>query len=519
MQGGAYGGVPNGAQAGAHGGVPIGGVPGEVPRGAHGGVPSGAEGGVQPGEFQVLRMLRTERSKPPGGHVTYLAQISGISDDGNWVSAAKAAVGSSASRAGVVKRRGRQGRKEPGGGGDAKSDEGGRSEVSRERDGAGRSERAPERDGVARSERAPERDGVASEKGWERDEGRALDEAGGAEHRERAEEHDGGGVALEGPGWRKALRPVSSYVDLGPHPKRPPYAGIGGAHASVTWARTVLGNRVTAHQERTWNLSAIWRLDDMRGRPVAWLKQVPKFFAHEAEAIRLVSKVAPALVPYVVVAGEEGRILMRHVPGEDRYGAGAELRERVLEAVHPVQSAFVRFLTDEDRRRTIEATVPDGRLDADRYARVAAPFFSAIPGLKALIDDLPSRIADVRDCGVPDTLVHGDLHVGNVRTDDDGGLTIVDWADCFIGHPGFDLLRIVGGLDDPDPLISRWTARWRETAPGSDPRRALRLLRPIAPLRDAVTYAAFLDAIEPSEWPYHTSDVPAALARAASMVG
>jgi hypothetical protein len=32
-------------------------------------------------------------------------------------------------------------------------------------------------------------------------------------------------------------------------------------------------------QQRTWNLSAIWRLDTGYG-PV-WLKQVPRFFAHE----------------------------------------------------------------------------------------------------------------------------------------------------------------------------------------------------------------------------------------------
>jgi hypothetical protein len=464
------------------------------------------EAGSQGVDLQVLRMLRADRMSPPGGHVTYLAQISEKSGSSDWVSVAKAAIASSAGRArravitekAVVE-------------GEARS----RGGAKGRRRGSGRqsAEDAEHESGAVGggsagvAERAS---GVVGERGGAGGDSEARDDG------DHGRPGEGGEGAAPGD-WRASLRPVSSFVDLGAHPKRPPYAEVGGPRASVTWARTVLGNLVTAHQERTWNLSALWRLDDMRGRPVAWLKQVPKFFAHEAEAIRLVSKIAPTLVPYVIVAGEEGRILMRHVPGEDGYGAGPQLAERVLRAFHPVQAWFVKCLTDEDRRRTIEAIVPDGRLDAGHFAKVAAPFLGTIPGLRELIDDLPRRIAEINACGLPDTLVHGDLHVGNVRTDDTGGLAIVDWADCFIGNPGFDLLRVADG--DPAPLIDRWADDWEETAPGCDPRRAVELLKPVAALRAAATYSAFLENIEPTEWPHHAQDVPAALARAASMVG
>ena len=115
--------------------------------------------------------------------------------------------------------------------------------------------------------------------------------------------------------------------------------------------------------------------------------------------------------------------------------------------------------------------------------------------------------------------MHGDLHPGNVRTDDVGRLTILDWGDCTIGNPAFDILRLTEGLDDPAPLIEAWADRWATTVPGSDPLRAVELLRPVAALRAAAAYAAFLDAIEPAEWPYHAADVPGNLAVAASMVG
>jgi hypothetical protein len=53
--------------------------------------------------------------------------------------------------------------------------------------------------------------------------------------------------------------------------------------------------------------------------------------------------------------------------------------------------------------------------------------------------------------------------------------------------------------------------------PGSDPERAVELLRPVAELRMAAVYAMFLAGIEPSEHPYHLGDVPACLSRAAAV--
>ena len=303
------------------------------------------------------------------------------------------------------------------------------------------------------------------------------------------------------------LRPGDA--ELLPHPNRAPYAEPGGPAASVAWAREHLPG-VTAHQQRTWNLSAIWRLDS-GGAPAAWLKQVPAFFAHEPTALTLVGRVAPGLVPRLLAAGPQGRMLLDHVPGEDRYGAGAQVCAAIAAAFHPVQAHFGGHLGEL-------AAIPDGRPSAERYARIAAPHYATIPGLEMLVDELPRRLAAVAECGLPDTLVHGDLHPGNVRTGADGGLTIMDWGDCTVANPAFDILRLTGHLDDPAPLLDAWAYRWRQTVPGSEPLRAAELLRPVAALRAAATYAAFLDAIEPTERPYHEADVPAGLAAATIVV-
>jgi hypothetical protein len=298
------------------------------------------------------------------------------------------------------------------------------------------------------------------------------------------------------------LTPIGpAEIDPTPHPGRAAYAEAGGPAATLAWAAAHC-RFATAHQQRTWNLSAIWRLDDAEGRPVAWIKQVPAFFGHEPDALRMVDAVVPGLVPPLLAAGPDGRMLLGHRPGEDRYGAGPDVCERIAEAFHPVQGHFAgRPLPGIPDRR---------RLDVE-FAR---PFEPEIPGLAELLDDLPRRLAELAGCGLPDTLVHGDLHPGNVRTEADGRLTIMDWGDCSLGHPARDILRLTEHLDDPEELLASWARRWRTTVPGSEPRKAAELMRPLAALWAAETYAGFLAAIEPAERPYHAADVPERLAAA-----
>ncbi|SCF34980.1 Phosphotransferase enzyme family protein [Micromonospora viridifaciens] len=308
------------------------------------------------------------------------------------------------------------------------------------------------------------------------------------------------------------LEPVA--VELVPHPLRAPWAEPGGPARSLAWATAELhrlDRPVTGvAQHRTWNLSAIWRLDGPHGS--AWLKQVPGFFRHEAAVLRWLATAAPGTGPALLAADDTGRILLDHVPGEDRYAAGDTERAAIAADHHTVQ-----LRAAGDVGALVAAGVPDLRgpgLAAWIRARLAAHDRSAVADLLAGLDD---RLDRVRDCGLPDTLVHGDLHPGNVRGDGRRRV-VIDWGDAFVGHPAFDILRLTETLDPAAaaPLLDAWAARWRAEVPGSDPERAVDLLRPVAPLRMAAGYAMFLAGIEPSEHPYHAADVPACLSRAAA---
>ncbi|WP_412740819.1 phosphotransferase family protein [Krasilnikovia sp. MM14-A1259] len=312
-----------------------------------------------------------------------------------------------------------------------------------------------------------------------------------------------------------ALGPAEA--DLAPHPLRTAYAHPGGPADSTRWAVSALAALGTpgaaAYQQRTWNLSAIWRLD-AGGAPVAWLKQVPGFFAHEPAVLRLVGGIAPGLVPPLLAAGAHGRMLLAHVPGADGYGADADVCNQIAQAFHPVQAHFAGRVDD-----LLAAGLPDRRPAAEPFARVAAPYLDRIAGLRELIDDLPRRLDAVARCGLPPTLVHGDLHPGNARIGS-GRPVLMDWGDATVGHPAYDILRLAGGLPagDAEPLLGAWALRWRRDVPGSDPARAASLMRPVAALRAAQVYADFLAAIEPAERPYHDADVPERLTAAVAAV-
>ena len=305
--------------------------------------------------------------------------------------------------------------------------------------------------------------------------------------------------------------------DLSPHPLRAPYAEPGGPARSLTWAAAELAGQgwpaVTALQQRTWNLSTVWRLDAADGQR-AWFKEVPPMFGHEGALLGWLGGHLPGVAPPLLAADPaQRRMVMRDVPGHDWVDADLAGRARIAEVAHRIHTYAAGHLDE-----LLALGVPDRR-----GARLAAFLRSALAGTTPSVDevmpDLDSRLAALAACGLPDTLVHGDLWPGNTRQGTDGEVIVMDWGDASLGQPAFDLLAVTAGLDDATaaPLRERWAARWRAEVPGSDPERAAALVVPIAPLYGAAVYATFVANIEPSEHPYHADDVLAGLDRAAEL--
>jgi hypothetical protein len=315
-----------------------------------------------------------------------------------------------------------------------------------------------------------------------------------------------------------ALTAWSGQVE-GDEPLRSSWARPGGPAADLDWADGVLEAHGTpraadAQQVRSWNLSSLWRLPTADG--AAWLKVVPPFFAHEGAVLAAL----PADLVPPLLAHDGPRVLLAEVPGEDQYEAtGADL-VAMVDLLVGLQSSWIGRATD-----LLALGAPDWRATplAARLGHLVAGAAASLDRsvattLEALVEGLPGRAAEVAGCGLPDTLVHGDFHRGNVRGAP-GAFVLLDWGDCGLGHPMLDqaafLERLPAG--DQDLVRAAWARAWRAAVPGCDPERAASLLAPVAALRQALVYQGFLDGIEPSERTYHRTDPATWLTHAAHL--
>jgi hypothetical protein len=307
---------------------------------------------------------------------------------------------------------------------------------------------------------------------------------------------------------------------LDDQPLRNSYARLGGPAADLAWAKATLEQKGLTptgppRQVRTWNLSSLWAIPVV-GQTL-WLKATPPFFAHEAPLIEaLAGEAVPRLLGY-----GDGRILMAELPGQDLYEAEVDQLFGMVDLLVGLQAKWVGREAE-----LFGLGLPDWRAPAltaaitEVFERTAPELSTKNRGaLTAFVADLPRRFADLAACGLPDTLVHGDFHPGNLRGDGEH-LALMDWGDSGVGHPLLDSSAFLDRVpaEALEAVRAVWLAHWREAVPGSDPARALTLLAPIAAARQAVIYRGFLDNIEPAEHPYHAADPVDWLSRTAALV-
>lgn len=114
--------------------------------------------------------------------------------------------------------------------------------------------------------------------------------------------------------------------------------------------------------------------------------------------------------------------------------------------------------------------------------------------LVALAPRLRERCAQLAAIGLPDALVHGDLHLGNVAARGDGYL-FFDWSDACVAHPFLDMItpyfleedeaKRAGGKD-------AYLAAWEGWASRAALGEAWALAKPLAALHQAVSYLHIL---------------------------
>jgi aminoglycoside phosphotransferase (APT) family kinase protein len=104
-------------------------------------------------------------------------------------------------------------------------------------------------------------------------------------------------------------------------------------------------------------------------------------------------------------------------------------------------------------------------------------------------EQLREAIAELAAIGVPETLLHGDLHPRNLAVRD-GKVLAFDWTDAAVSHPFLDLVTFVEKRSpiSTDPRLNdAYLAEWEAYASPAALRRALELAEELGALHQTMT--------------------------------
>jgi len=322
-------------------------------------------------------------------------------------------------------------------------------------------------------------------------------------------ESDLPGLALADDGQRSLLRGYLEMLAGNEIPEqRPPWARPGwveGVRRWITGEVTRLGRVVVGlEQVKHWSISAVLRV--ATDGPDLYFKvpmRLPLFVDEAVLTARLADRF-PGYVPApLAVEAKDGWMLL---PGFDEtFAWEAPLAVR--------QEAFRRFAGLQ--RRTADVTaelMADGCLDRrlevlesqidplvsdpEAVARLTADEVAELRRLAPAMKDFCRRLDRL---GVPATLVHGDLHAGNMARLD-GAMVYFDWTDACIAHPFIDLHSLQWEKEESirSALLSAYLESWEGVESADRMLEAVSLARVVTPLHHAVSYQHIVAGLEPS---------------------
>jgi hypothetical protein len=314
-------------------------------------------------------------------------------------------------------------------------------------------------------------------------------------------------------GDQSAVAAALPDVTATPPPGLRAWMQRGWFEEAVAWGDAALREHGIARtappeQLRTWGLSTVLRLDTTAGS--IFFKSAAHggalLFANEAALVVALAEHLPQHLPRPLAADAARVWLLLPDVGTFLYEVqDLAVWEQVVRLHARHQRSFIGREDDLlgmgciDRRLSLlsvhlQEMLDDGALLNFLEDDQQAKFRAAAPQVAALVDELDAL-------GIPPTLVHGDLHSGNVAVRD-GVPVFFDWTDACLGHPFLDLvtLRDNGALE-PIPgreerVVAVWREAWQGVVPDDALDRVLALIGPVGALHQAISYARMLPELD-----------------------
>ena len=286
------------------------------------------------------------------------------------------------------------------------------------------------------------------------------------------------GLRLHDEGQRELLAAYLDSLESGEVPaERVPWALPGWLEEVRQWLEPEverLGHSlVRIEQRKQWSISSVLRV--RTNGPDLYVKVSARLplFVDEGPVTAMLAERFPGYVPApLAVEPERGWFLL------EEFSAGGCLDRRL---------------------EVLERQIDPLLVDPEALARLQAEEIDELQGQAPLFREACSRLADL---GLPPTLVHGDLHVGNVARQD-GQLFYFDWTDACIAHPFIDLHSLQWEQDEAirASLLDAYLGPWEGIVPDERLREAASLAPLVIPLHHAVSYRTIVGGLEPAAKP------------------
>ena len=267
---------------------------------------------------------------------------------------------------------------------------------------------------------------------------------------------------------------------------------------------------------KIWSLSAVLRFPVTRAGVEAdlWFKATCSGFHGEPALTEAIRALAPEVMPVVLaVDAERAWMLMEPIPhaDDDTHACHApEVARRLARLQIDTLGAREALRAAGAPHRGLEATLE--WLHECVHASVEHPLMTEAQRAAAVA--VEPRVADaVRELwgfGLPDTLSHGDLHLGNVAWVE-GRPVFFDWTDACLTHPFLDAKHLADSAADEAPEEERdrirrgvWEAYaepWRQAFPDLDHDAAWARVRTAEAVFQMISYEQIYRAQpEASRW-------------------
>ncbi|MCB0185442.1 MAG: aminoglycoside phosphotransferase family protein [Caldilineaceae bacterium] len=259
------------------------------------------------------------------------------------------------------------------------------------------------------------------------------------------------------------------------------------------------------HQYDSWGLTCLMDVATTDGR--IFFKTAPALlrFAHEPNVMAALAKLFPNHVPMPIAVEPTKRWMLLADFGATYYDQAPKTADaakaHIMRAFANLQIAAIPHREQllvigcVDRRLShliddAEALFADGRIMVHLKPEEVEQLRTRLP----LLNNLTHKLAQFN---IPETLIHGDLGIGNVA-----GTTaqpiFFDWTEAAVSHPFFDIFDMFFAADSALQMRVRdsYLAAWSAYEPWERLLEAWAIARPLCALYHAISYQTVYNNLE-----------------------